>query len=45
MGGTTNSNSGASEGTMIKLIERVDDLISLNRNQLDVSERILKYQQ
>jgi hypothetical protein len=44
MGGTTNSNSGASEGTMIKLIERVDDLISLNRNQLYVSERILKYQ-
>jgi hypothetical protein len=43
-GGTTDSNSGASEGTMVKLIERVDDLISLNRNQLYVSERILKYQ-
>jgi hypothetical protein len=43
-GGTTNSNSAASEGTMTKLIERIDDLISLNRNQLYVSERILKYQ-
>jgi hypothetical protein len=44
-GGTTDPNSGASEGTMTKLIERVDDLISLSRNQLYVSERILKYQQ
>jgi len=44
-GGTTNSNSGASEGTMVKLIERVDDLIDLSRNQLGVSEKILKYQQ
>jgi hypothetical protein len=44
-GGTTNSNSAASEGTMTKLIERIDDLISLNRNQLYVSEKILKYQQ
>ena len=44
-GGTTNSNSGASEGTMVKLIERVDDLIYLSRSQLNVNEKMLKYAQ
>jgi len=43
--GSTNPNSGASEGTMIKLIERVDDLIYLNKSQLNTAEKMLKYQQ
>jgi len=44
-GGSSNSNSGASEGTMMKLIERVDDLIYLNKSQLSTAEKMLKYQQ
>ena len=44
-GATTNSNSGASEGTMVKLIERVDNLIDLSRSQLYVNEKMLAYQQ
>jgi hypothetical protein len=44
-GGSSNSNSGASEGTMMKLIERVDDLIYLNKSQLSAAEKMLKYQQ
>jgi len=42
---STNPNSGASEGTMIKLIERVDDLIYLSKSQLNTTEKMLKYQQ
>lgn len=45
VGGTTNSTSAASEGTMTKLVERIDDLIYLSRSQLNVNERMLKYQQ
>lgn len=45
MGSTVNSSSAASEGTMIKLIERVDDLIYLSRSQLSVNEKMLKYAQ
>lgn len=45
MGGTVNSSSGASEGTMMKLIERVDDLIYLSKSQLSTTEKMLKYQQ
>jgi len=43
--GSTNMNSGASEGAVIKLIERVDELVSVSKSQLNVNERILKYQQ
>lgn len=39
------ASSSASEGTMIKLIERVDDLIHVSKSQLYVNERMLKYQQ
>jgi hypothetical protein len=43
--GTGASNASASEGAMIKLIERVDELIYLSKNQLGVNEKILRYQQ
>jgi hypothetical protein len=43
--GSGASGAGASEGAMLKLIERVDDLIYLSRNQLGVNEKILRYQQ
>lgn len=43
--GAPKESSTASEGTMVKLIERVDDLIQVSRNQLYVNEKILKYQQ
>lgn len=39
------SSSSASESTMIKLIERVDDLINVSKSQLYVNEKMLKYQQ
>ena len=42
--GSGASGAGASEGAMLKLIERVDDLIYLSRNQLGVNEKILRYQ-
>ena len=44
-GGSVNSNSSASEGTMMKLIERVDDLIYVSKSQLYTAEKMLKYQQ
>lgn len=43
--GTGASSASASEGAMIKLIERVDELIYLSKNQLGVNEKILRYQQ
>lgn len=43
--GTGSSNAAASEGVMVKLIERVDELIYLSKNQLGVNEKILRYQQ
>jgi hypothetical protein len=40
-----NNNTNATEGTLSRLIERVDDLIQVSRSQLTVNEKILKYQQ
>ena len=45
MGGTSNDSAGASEGSISRLIDRVDDLIQVSRAQLSVNEKILKYQQ
>ena len=45
MGGTVNDNASATEGSIGKLIDRVDDLIALSKSQLYVNEKILKYQQ
>ena len=45
MGGTSNDAAGASEGSIARLIDRVDDLIQVSRSQLAVNEKILKYQQ
>lgn len=45
MGGTSNDSAGASEGSITRLIDRVDDLIQVSRAQLSVNEKILKYQQ
>ena len=42
---STNPNSSASEGTMTKLVERMDDLIAISKNQLGVNEKMLKYAQ
>ena len=39
------ASSSASEDTMLSLINKVDELISVGRNQLYVNEKILKYQQ
>jgi len=38
------SGGGASEGTMLALIEQVNELIYLSKNQLGVNEKILRYQ-
>jgi len=43
--GTGSTNSSASEGAMLTLIERVNELIYLSKNQLGVNEKILRYQQ
>jgi hypothetical protein len=43
--GTTTSSSSASESTMLKFIDRMDDLIHISKNQLGVNEKILRYQQ
>ena len=43
--GSSSSTATASEGTMIKLIERMDDLIYISKSQLGVNEKMLKYQQ
>lgn len=44
MGGSTNDSSGASEGSISKLIDKVDDLINVSKSQLYVNEKILKMQ-
>ena len=45
MGGSINNAAGASEGTMLRLVEKVEDLIQVTRSQLTVNEKILKYAQ
>ena len=42
--GTVRDSAGASEGTMNRLIDRVDELISVSKSQLRVDEKILKMQ-
>ena len=37
--------TGSTDSAMYQLIERVDDLISVSKNQLRINERILKVQQ
>lgn len=44
MGGSTNDSAGASEGSISKLIDKVDDLINVSKSQLYVNEKILKMQ-
>lgn len=43
--GSGASGASASEGAMLKLIERVDELVYLGKHQLGVNEKILRYQQ
>jgi hypothetical protein len=42
--GSSTESASASEGTMLKLIDRVDDLIYLSKSQLGVNEKMLRYQ-
>jgi len=42
--GSGASGAGASEGTMLALIEQVNELIYLSKSQLGVNEKILRYQ-
>lgn len=43
--GSSTSSEGASEGAMLTLIEQMNELIYLSKNQLGVNEKILRYQQ
>jgi len=43
--GSSTSGEGASEGAMLTLIEQMNELIYLSKNQLGVNEKILRYQQ
>lgn len=45
MGGSINNAAGASESTMLRLIDKVEDLIQVSRSQLTVNEKLLKYAQ
>ena len=42
--GTGSGTMSASNDTTLKLIERIDDLIQISRNQLGVNEKMLRYQ-